>query len=111
MVLGFIAAGVLAGCAHHKKAEVVFLGVPESQAGDKGPVGLVGGKAAKVNTVTAVSETTYEAYHSAKQAGRVFAEEVHGDYVYYAVKAQRDARFDHASAWVEITERFKARKP
>jgi hypothetical protein len=65
----------------------------------------------QIEDVTPVSETTYQEYELPKQAGRIFAEEAHGDYVYYAVKAQRDVRFDNASAWVEVLERFKARKP
>ncbi len=111
LTLGSVVVWVLAGCAARKPSSVVFLGIPESETSGRGPVGLVNGQLCRINDVSAVSETTYEQYQSAKQAGRIFAEEARGDYVYYAVKEWRDARFDNASAWVAVVERFKARKP
>jgi hypothetical protein len=74
-------------------------------------VGLINQKPYQVRNVTTVTETSYEQYERIRQAGRIFAEQAHGDYVYYAVKQQRDVHFENASAWVEVIERFKARKP
>ena len=108
---GLMVVWFLAGCTTHKPSSVVLLGLPESETSGRGPVGLINGQAYRVNDVTAVSAATWEQYQAAKRAGRIFAEEAHGDYVYYAVKEHRDARFDNASAQVEILERFKARKP
>ncbi len=131
--LGLITVLILAGCTTHKSRTITFLGLPETETSGRGPVGLINGQSCRIHDVTAVSETTYEQYQSAKRAGRIFAEEAHGDYVYYAIKEQRDARFDNAlawdevlavrseliaaprfdnaSAWVEVLGRFKARKP
>ncbi len=106
-----MAVGALAGCTTPQPSSVSFLGVPESESSDQGPVGLINGKVCQIKNVTAVSETTYQHYLSTKQAGRIFAEEAHGNYVYFAVKEQRDVRFDNASAWVEVLERYKAKKP
>ncbi len=106
------AACLLAGCSTPAGSESIsFLGIPESQQSDKGPVGLINGQPCQVKTVTAVSEVPYRQYAQAKREGRVFTEETHGEYVYYAVKEQRDIRFDNASAWVDVIERFKSRKP
>ncbi len=100
----------LVGCSTQKNSSAPFLGIPESQASETGPVGLMNGQPCRINKVTAVSETTYEHYQSAKKDGRIFTEENRGGYVYFAIKEQRDVRFDNASAWVEVLERFKARK-
>ncbi len=110
-ILGLITVLILAGCSTRKPRPITFLGLPETETSGRGPVGLINGQSCRINDVTAVSETTFEQYQLAKRAGRIFAEETHGDYVYYAIKQRRDARFDNASAWVEVTERFKARKP
>ncbi len=110
-IVGVLAVGSLAGCSSPQSSSFAFLGIPESESSDRGPVGLINGKPCQVKNVTAVSETTYEEYELSKQAGRIYAEEAHGDYVFYAVKEHRDTRFDNASAWVEVLERFKARKP
>jgi hypothetical protein len=64
-----------------------------------------------VNNITPVFETSYSEYEDAKQAGRLFVEQGHGDYIYYAIKTARDVQFDNASAWFDMIERFKARKP
>ena len=108
---GLMAAWLWVGCTTRKPSSVVFLGLPESETGGRGPVGLINGQAYRVSDVTAVSTVTWEQYQAAKRAGRIFAEEPHGDYVYYAVRDYRDALFDNASAQVEVVERFKARKP
>ncbi len=110
-IVGVLAIVSLTSCTSPQNSSFVFLGIPESESSDRGPVGLINGKPCQVKNVTAVSETTYQQYELSKQAGRIFAEEAHGDYVYYAVKQQRDVRFDNASAWVEVIERFKAKKP
>jgi len=106
-----LALGLSAGCAVHRTDSVVFLGIPETESSDQGPVGLINGQPCQIKNVSAVSETTYQEYQTAKQAGRVFAEEMHGSTVYYAIKEHRDVRFDNASAWVEVIERFKAKVP
>ncbi len=108
---GLVVVWLWAGCTTHKPSSIVFLGLPESETSGRGPVGLINGQACRINDVTAVSVATWEQYQEAKRAGRIFAEEAHGDSVYYAVKEHRDARFDNASAQVEVVERFKARKP
>ncbi len=108
---GILAIWLVAGCTTHRPDPVPFLGIPEAESSDQGPVGLINGQPCQIKNVTAVSETTYREYQTAKQAGRVFAEETHGNIVYYAVKEYRDVRFDNASAWVEVIERFKAKKP
>jgi hypothetical protein len=110
-VAGILTLCVVAGCATHRADSFTFLGIPETESSDQGPVGLINGKPCQIRNVTAVSETTYQEYQTAKQAGRVFAEETHDGCVYYAIKEQRDVRFDNASAWVEVIERFKAKKP
>ena len=107
----FIACA-FAGCGTPTRPEPVsFLGIPESQASDRGPVGLIKGQACRVPTVTAVSEVPYEEYAQAKREGRVTAEETHGDHVYWAVEVERCVRFDNASMMVFVTERFKSKKP
>lgn len=101
----------MGGCATREPSCIGFLGIPESETSGKGPVGLIGGRSCRVNDVTAVSETTYQHYQAAKQAGCILAEEARGDYVHYAIKTDRDVSFDNATAWVEVIERFRAKKP
>ncbi len=110
-IFGILVAALLAGCTTSKPDSFSFLGVPEAESSDRGPGGLINGKPCQIKNVSPVSETSYQNYLSQKQAGRIFAEERRGDYVYYAVKEQRDVRFDNASAWVDVIERFKAKKP
>ena len=110
-LIGVLVLCVSTGCAAHHSQPFAFLGIPETESSDQGPVGLVNGQPCQIKNVSAVSETTYQEYLAAKQAGRVFVEETHGGYVYYAIKSQKDVRFDNASAWVEVIERFKAKKP
>jgi hypothetical protein len=110
-IAAMLAAAGLTSCSSPKSSSYAFLGIPESKSSDRGPVVLINGDPSRVENVTAVSETTYQQYELSKQAGRIFTEEAHGDYVYYAVKSQRDVRFDNGSAWVEVIERFKTRKP
>ena len=103
--------GVAVGCKPQHAGSVTFLGIPENQTSDKGPVGLINGQPCQIKNVSTVSETTFQEYLIAKKAGRVLAEEIHGNVVYYAIKENRDVRFDNASAWVEVIARFKARQP
>lgn len=103
--------GLVVGCKTHQAGLVSFLGIPEQQSSDTGPVGLINGQPCQIKNVSAVTETTFQEYQKVKQEGRIFAEETHGESVYYAVKENRDVRFDNASAWVEVIERFKTRKP
>ncbi len=106
-----LAVCAFTGCvANHGSEPVVFLGIPESQQSDQGPVGLINGQPSQIKNVTAVSEVPYEQYKRAQLAGRVFVEETHGDYVYFAIQEQRDIQFDNASAWIDVIERFKAKK-
>ncbi len=106
-----LSAAALCGCASTGDESFGFLGVPEHESSKEGPVGLIGGKACRVDTVTAVMEARYEDYEDAKREGQVFAEERRGGYVYYAIKVERDVPFDNATAWVEVIERRKAKEP
>lgn len=110
-IVSVLALCLIAGCATHQTDAVVFLGIPESELSDRGPVGLINGQPCQIKNVSAVSETTYQEYERAKLVGKLFAEEMHGSTVYFAIKENRDVRFDNASAWVEVIERFKANKP
>jgi hypothetical protein len=110
-IVSILAICLVAGCATHRLDSVAFLGIPEAESSGRGPVGLSNGQPCQIKNVSAVSETTYQEYLKAKAAGKVFAEETHGDTVYFAIKENRDVRFDNASAWVEMIERFKAKKP
>lgn len=108
---GVVLIGLVVGCVTQHGGTVTFLGIPENQSSDKGPVGLINGQPCQIKNVSAVRETTYQEYQVAKQSGQVFAEEVHGATIYFATKENRDVRFDNASAWVEVIERFKTKKP
>ena len=110
-IVSMLALCLIAGCATHRTDVVVFLGIPESESSDRGPVGLINGQPCQIKNVSAVSETTYQEYERAKLAGKVLAEETHGSSVYFAIKENRDVRFDNASAWVEVIERFKTKGP
>jgi hypothetical protein len=109
--VGILAVDILMGCVAPGKSSYAFIGIPESESSDRGPVGMINGKPCQIKNVTAVSDMTYQQYESSKQQGRIFVEEAHGDYIYYAIKEQRDVRFDNAAAWVEVIERFRTRKP
>jgi len=67
--------------------------------------------------VSAVREADYATYLELKRNGRTKDEERRGDFVYYAVEDNRDVRFANPSpggpisAWVTVTERYKARIP
>ena len=110
-VTGILAFCLAAGCATPQAESVTFLGIPETESSGQGPVGLINGKLCQIHNMSAVRETTYQEYQTAKQAGRVYAEETHGTTVYFAIKESRDVPFDNATAWVEVIERFRAEKP
>ncbi len=110
-IVSMLALCLVAGCVTRRTDSVVFLGIPEGESSDRGPVGLINGQACQIKNVSVVSETTYQEYQMAKLAGKVFAEEMHGTTLYFAIKESRDVRFDNASAWVEVIERFKVRLP
>lgn len=101
----------LAGCATRQTDSFAFLGIPEAESSKQWPVGLVNGEPCRLSDVSTVSESTLAEYQRAKKEGRVFAEETHGGYVYYATKEQRDIRFDNATALVVVIERSRARQP
>ena len=67
--------------------------------------------------MSAVREADYATYLELKRNARIKAEERRGDFVYYAVEDHRDVHFanpgpgEPISAWVTITERYKARIP
>ena len=123
-------AVALIGCRKHPTAEMIeangryteppkpdhgrtvtFLGIPENESSGEGPVGSINGQTCQFDNVSAVSETTYQEYLSAKQAGRVFVEETHGDTVYYAIKEDRDVPFESGGAWFVEIVRLKAKRP
>ena len=108
-VLALIAL-VLAGCATGP-APVLFLNLPEDEAAGTGPVGLINGQPYQVKTMTTVSEAPHAKYLRAKGEGRILAEEDHGDYVYYAVQEQRSIHFDNASAIIDVSARYKSKRP
>ena len=99
------------GCMTQHGGTVTFLGIPENESSGEGPVASINGQTCRFDNVSAVSETTYQEYLSAKQAGRVFVEETHGDTVYYAIKEDRDVPFESGGAWFVEIVRFKAERP
>ncbi len=81
-----------------------FLDVLETEERAGGPVGC--------RTMTLVYVETYAEYVARKKEGRVSKEMDAGDFVYYAVDAERDIRPPNGpSCWFTEVERFKARKP
>ncbi len=60
---------------------------------------------------THVMRAQYSEYLELKQAGRVKAEEMQGDTIYFATKVHRHVPFDHISAMVTVTERYKTTIP
>lgn len=111
LLISMLILGAAIGCTTDREDSFAFLGIPETESSDQGPVGLIQGQPCKIKNVSAVTETTFSDYETAKRAGEVFAEEPHGAWVYYAIKKQRDVRFDNATALLDVIERFKARKP
>lgn len=86
-----------------------FLGFAEDETSGEGPVGLIGGRSIQVSNVSKVQEVPYSEYKRAAEESKVVAEEQHGGYVYWAVREERDVRFENATAWVTVLERFKSR--
>ncbi|MFM7182806.1 MAG: hypothetical protein ACKO2G_15265 [Verrucomicrobiales bacterium] len=89
----------------------LFLGIPDNESrkfGDSAPESAV----ADVTTITTVSESDYVDYEKAHREGRIKAQTKRDGYIYYAIEVSRDCPFpDGSSAWVEVTERFKAKIP
>lgn len=96
-----------------RKKRGAFLGWPEDKrrtVGDEAPSSAVAG----VENLTAVQPSTYEEYQQRKRKGRVAVESYRDGYVYYAIEDSRDvplppSRGGAASAWVIVTERYRAR--
>lgn len=85
------------------------MGIAEDEASNEGPVGLIGGKSIQVSNVSRVQEVPYSEYQKAIDSSKVVAQESNGGFVYWAVKEERDVRFENATAWVSVLERFKSR--
>ncbi len=100
--------GVGCGGTRDSEPPYIFLGVPEDETSDKGPVGLINGESIRVDDVSIVREVPYKDYAEAKQAGKIVAEEKHRGYIYWAVKEDRDIPFENATAWVTVLERYKS---
>jgi hypothetical protein len=62
-------------------------------------------------TMTEVRDVDYGTYEAYKAKRRVSAEERRGGFVYFAVESDRDVRFGDVSAWVFVTERYRAPLP
>jgi hypothetical protein len=59
-------------------------------------------------TVSKVQLVDYAEYGRRKASGAIVAEEVRGAFVYFAVKNYLHIHLDYASAYMPVTERFKA---
>jgi hypothetical protein len=88
-----------------KEEPRVFLGLRETEQRER-TIGR-----ATITTMTAVMRAEYKTYQELKRTGKVAKEEVAGSTIYYAVETDRDLRFDHTSAWVPVTERYKTTMP
>ncbi len=86
-----------------------FLGIPEDETSNEGPVGLIGGQAIRVSNVSKVRVVPFSEYKRAIDDSRVVAEEQLNGFVYWAVKEERDVPFENATAWVTVLERYKSR--
>ena len=54
----------------------------------------------------------YRNYLDSRNAGEIEAAEERNGYIYYAIRARRDVPFPNGtSAWVNVTERYKAKLP
>jgi hypothetical protein len=88
-----------------------FLGLPDDairKVGDDAPESAV----RDVTKITRVETTTYDEYLRLKKEGAIKAEEKRDGHVYYAIEARRDCPFPNGtSAWVFVTERYKAKLP
>lgn len=88
-----------------------FFGVRDDESrkvGDSTPESAV----ADVTTISTVSVTDYADYQKALQDGRIKSHDQRDGYIYYAIESRRDVPFpDGSSAWVDVTERYKAKIP
>ena len=78
-----------------------FMGLPETEKREEAVGGVI------LTTMTQVMRSDDEMYRQWKQAGKIKKEEVMDGTLYFAVEVGRDIRFDQASAWVHIVERYK----
>lgn len=99
------------GCGDFDRTEPphMFLGVPENETSGEGPVGLINGESIRVHDVSEVQEVPYNNYLEAKKASRIVAEESHNGFVYWAVKEDRDVRYENATAWIAVLERYRSK--
>ena len=89
----------------------MFLGLPDDQAKlirQEAPESALG----DLPEITTVQVESYNAYLSAKQAGRIREEQRRQHWVYWAVEDWRDARFPNGtSAMYVFTQRYKSPLP
>lgn len=86
-----------------------FLGLADDESSSEGPAGKIGGNVVQLPNVSKVSEVPYSEYRLAKMDSKIFAEEIHDGYVYWAVKESRDVPFENATAWVTVVERHRSK--
>ncbi len=92
-----------------------FLGWPEEKQrtiGHDHPESAL----AALTKMTAVRPSTYDQYLARKNEGEITVEAFRDGYVYYAIETDRDVPFAATdggpiSAWIMVTERFKAKIP
>jgi hypothetical protein len=67
---------------------------------------------AGVTDITEVQVATHDKYVKRKRDGELVAEDVRGDFIYFAVEGMLHAPFpDGSGAYVNIIERYKAKLP
>jgi hypothetical protein len=120
--IAWLLAGSICGCASSSKpatresvaqnspaaASDHFMGLPDNEQrriDDRSSqlYGLV--------TVTEVRLVDYIQYQRSKADGRIIAEEVRGPFVYFAERTGRHVPFGNVSAYMLVTERWKALLP
>jgi predicted O-methyltransferase YrrM len=87
-----------------------FLDWPEDKGrkiGDEHPQSAV----ADFEDFTAVKPSTYEEYVRRKRGFQIRVESFRNGYVYYAIMTEIEVPFENATAWVFVTERYKAKLP
>lgn len=88
-----------------------FLGLPDNasrKVGDENPE-------SELRDITKISEvisSKYSDYQRQKKAREIAAQQIRDGYVYYAIELLRHVPFaDGRSAYITVTERYKARLP
>jgi len=88
-----------------------FLGLADDAShkiGEHAPDSALAG----VTDITEVQVVTHDEYLQRNRNGELVAEEVRGDFIYFAVEAMLHAPLpDGSGAYVDITERYKAKLP